>query len=629
MKINHDDFFRGLDRQRKEFNIQMAQSDHDQQTAMDHMQTTYDTSMARAAQDVADAGLEISGNLTDILDQSISTLTGHAQQQAKQVKRSLTSLRRRTNPIAVAHMQELASIYGFEYKIPKGLGHYLSLQEHPQDTNPGPGPSTLGSRLATTREVSSQACPGRDDHMVPLSGGEAIMRPEWARAMGGAAIDAMNHAAKHGGFAAGGIYKPINASTSGHVHDQNTGFAAVDFSTSVGHPVYAVADGKIVQSYDIKGYEPRRVGPQDGYRSYGRVMYLQTDMGPEVLYAHLSKRGFGAGTSVHGGDPIGLSGNTGNTTGPHLHFGDSDGNPMEFVTGVGRGHGTIAGYAPGVLQSSAQQDRIRARLAKLHKDFYPGPEKAAWNMQGVHPLAPGDISTVINRMDADVIRRVRNQAGDTAPGGSIGKHPSGNLSNEQIVHLAAKRLGWGNEWSALRQIVMHESGFNNTAQNPKSTAYGMFQFLDSTWGNYGGHKTSDPWLQAKYGLNYIRDRYNDPNGAWDFWQAHNWYGDGAVFNGRQTIGVGERGPEAVIPLNDRGGEFLTKAMLGADARGIGLHSSPARGGFSVYNTRIDRSTNFTGPITVQANDPGELLNKLQARQRVMALSRPSLTGSAA
>jgi hypothetical protein len=54
-----------------------------------------------------------------------------------------------------------------------------------------------------------------------------------------------------------------------------------------------------------------------------------------------------------------------------------------------------------------------------------------------------------------------------------------------------------------------------------------------------------------------------------------------------------------------------------------------RGSLNVYNTKVDRSTNFTGPITVQANNPNELLNQLQARQRVMALSRPSLTGSAA
>jgi hypothetical protein len=108
-----------------------------------------------------------------------------------------------------------------------------------------------------------------------------------------------------------------------------------------------------------------------------------------------------------------------------------------------------------------------------------------------------------------------------------------------------------------------------------------------------------------------------------------WYGGGGVFHSPQEIGVAESGSEVVLPLNDQGMTFLSKAIHGAEVRGIGMHSSPMGGGMNVYNTRIDRSTNFTGPITVQANDPNELLAKLQARQRVMALSRPSLTGSAA
>jgi hypothetical protein len=149
----------------------------------------------------------------------------------------------------------------------------------------------------------------------------------------------------------------------------------------------------------------------------------------------------------------------------------------------------------------------------------------------------------------------------------------------------------------------------------------------------GADWMTNPATQIKWGLNYIKGRsdYGSPSKAWDLWQSRSphWYGDGSIFTSPTQIGVGERGPEAVIPLNDRGGEFLTKAMMGADARGVGMHSTPMRGGLSVFNTHVDRSTNFTGPINVTANDPGELLNKLQARQRVMALSRPGLTGSAA
>jgi hypothetical protein len=120
------------------------------------------------------------------------------------------------------------------------------------------------------------------------------MRPEWARAMGEGAINAMNHKAKYGGFADGGIFRPINEPVSRGLHDQYTGYPAVDLAAPVGMPVFAVAGGTITRSYDIAGplssdsYHNAAYGP---YGSYGRVMYLKTDMGPEVLYAHLSKRG--------------------------------------------------------------------------------------------------------------------------------------------------------------------------------------------------------------------------------------------------------------------------------------------------------------------------------------------------
>jgi hypothetical protein len=127
----------------------------------------------------------------------------------------------------------------------------------------------------------------------------------------------------------------------------------------------------------------------------------------------------------------------------------------------------------------------------------------------------------------------------------------------------------------------------------------------------------------------LRKRYAESLEGVDPNKHHSLFGEGGVFGSPRMIGIAEAGPEAVIPLNDQGAQFLAMAIHGAEARGIGMGSSPMRGGWSVYSTRIDKSTNFTGPITVQANDPAELIQKLQARQRVMALSRPSLTGSAA
>jgi cell wall-associated NlpC family hydrolase len=121
---------------------------------------------------------------------------------------------------------------------------------------------------------------------------------------------------------------------------------------------------------------------------------------------------------------------------------------------------------------------------------------------------------------------------DIPPGSSAsagGKSHNVGGGNRQIVNNVAGRFGWGggSEWSSLAELVSHESSWNNRAQNPHSTAYGLFQFLDSTWAGTGIKKTSDPTQQSIAGMRYIKSRYGDPNHAWSFWKKHNWYDKGA------------------------------------------------------------------------------------------------------
>ena len=75
----------------------------------------------------------------------------------------------------------------------------------------------------------------------------------------------------------------------------------------------------------------------------------------------------------------------------------------------------------------------------------------------------------------------------------------------------------------LEQLWERESGWNPDAQNPTSTAYGIAQFLDSTWAGTGIAKTSDPYLQIDAGLVYIENRYGSACAAWAHFQANNWY----------------------------------------------------------------------------------------------------------
>lgn len=145
----------------------------------------------------------------------------------------------------------------------------------------------------------------------------------------------------------GGRHRPVPTGIpiSQGPHDIGVGgpgWSAIDLAAPVGTRAYAVENGVITSSSDIRGYEPRRMvygqtgaGVQDGFRSYGRVMTLHTDGGADVLYAHLKSRGLGAGAHVKGGSVIGLTGNTGNVqsssgNGAHLHFA-SDISPYAFL----------------------------------------------------------------------------------------------------------------------------------------------------------------------------------------------------------------------------------------------------------------------------------------------------------
>lgn len=151
----------------------------------------------------------------------------------------------------------------------------------------------------------------------------------------------------------------------------------------------------------------------------------------------------------------------------------------------------------------------------------------------------------------------------------------GAMGARNAVMAAASAYGWnkGAEGSALDYIVSHESGYNPTAQNPTSTAFGMFQFLDSTWATVGGSKTSDPGLQSIYGMRYIKQKYGDPIAAQAFWNAHHWYGNGGMVHGPTFGMLGESGPEVILPLTRpaRTAELMSQAGLAGEAGGLTVY----------------------------------------------------------
>lgn len=140
-------------------------------------------------------------------------------------------------------------------------------------------------------------------------------------------------------------------------------------------------------------------------------------------------------------------------------------------------------------------------------------------------------------------------SGGSAGGGSTAV-PASRTGNQAAVQAVAAQYGWGSgpQWDALVRVINRESGFNNTAQNPTSTAYGMFQFLDSTWSGYGTRKTSDPSAQANAGLRYIEARYGTPAAAFAHEQTAGWYDQGGELPvGHSLVYNGTGQPELIAP----------------------------------------------------------------------------------
>lgn len=78
-------------------------------------------------------------------------------------------------------------------------------------------------------------------------------------------------------------------------------------------------------------------------------------------------------------------------------------------------------------------------------------------------------------------------------------------------------------WVYFDKIIKVESEWRCNAQNPKTTAYGLGQLLDSTWINIGHTKSSDCYDQVEATITYIEKTYGTPERAWNFWKQHTWY----------------------------------------------------------------------------------------------------------
>ena len=97
--------------------------------------------------------------------------------------------------------------------------------------------------------------------------------------------------------------------------------AGTDFAGAYGSPIYATADGTVTHA----GWES----------GYGNLVTIRHEFGLETRYGHMSKTRVEVGQKVSRGDRIGDMGNTGRSTGTHLHYevrvNGTPVNPMTYI----------------------------------------------------------------------------------------------------------------------------------------------------------------------------------------------------------------------------------------------------------------------------------------------------------
>ncbi|MGC8657810.1 MAG: peptidoglycan DD-metalloendopeptidase family protein [Desulfomonilaceae bacterium] len=126
----------------------------------------------------------------------------------------------------------------------------------------------------------------------------------------------------------------------------------LDIAAPVGQPVLACADGRVAFT-----------GSQKRFRRYGNTVLIDHGKNAYTYYAHLSKILVRPGQVVRRGEKIALVGNTGRSTGPHLHLEVRVANQM---------------YNP--LGYFSAKDMVGMHVAKRFTDSPMGPVLARWKI---------------------------------------------------------------------------------------------------------------------------------------------------------------------------------------------------------------------------------------------------------
>lgn len=406
--------------------------------------------------------------------------------------------------------------------------------------------------------------PGRDPHTfvdpatgmsIGLSGGESIMRPEVTAEMGEARVDSLNAAARIGGRSA--VRKHLGQFANGGIVDSMRQVMSARF------PMLQFTSGL---RFTDNGYHSK--GQAADFSNGGdstpemraATNWVHDNYRKQTIQLIHSPSPYNIGGGAKVGDGMGYY-NPGTMAEHrnHVHWAVNSPVSLDGAGPVPAGFIAAGGDGGGFDMAAAVADAMSEDRKKFDRAV------SGWNKAGLFNTLPNQSGTQLEKAFDKVIDKKADEM-STLAGGLVSTAGIQNGPNREMGKKMAARVGWtGDKWNALDKLWQNESGWNHLAQNPTSTAYGIPQFLDATWGDYGFTKTSDPKKQIQAGISYIQrrpDYQGDPRTALSLWNSRSphWYDEGGYLMPGVTKAQNDTGkPEPVFTAEQW--QLLRKAIV--------------------------------------------------------------------
>lgn len=427
--------------------------------------------------------------------------------------------------------------------------------------------------------------PGRDVHEfysptagnLYLSGGEAIMRPEWTRAMGGeAGVKAQNDAARQGrlddllhmqtggeAFASGGVYGPVpgvNAFADAGVWRGLWGIIKSKFPSATLNSAYRGGATTVSgnKSYHSRGMAVDLGGPLNKIFDF---LYNNYRNSSEIIYSPAG------GRQIKNGQPYTYSGAVRKIHWNHVHWANRS---VPGGAGSDMTPGAFTGGDDFMPPSHPFLDRAGVSAgSNLEKSYQQAAQKLTAQIYAKHAkLLPSGIAGqlgkgIMSQISEGLVKKAADYGKSQTfvmPGGS------GVERWRDTVIQALKRVGlptsddYVNAW--LRQIKSESGGNPSIRQQVRDVnsggneAMGLVQVIPGTFAAFRDkslpNDRTHPLANLVAGMNWAK--YKASRRGWnmlDFIGKGHGYEDGTKNAKRGLAIVGESGPELV---NFQGGE---------------------------------------------------------------------------